>query len=42
MARGRGMQILYIVPSLELVVVQFADTERFNQSEFLGRLLVGK
>jgi CubicO group peptidase (beta-lactamase class C family) len=42
MARGRGMQILYIVPSLELVVVQFADTERFNQSEFLGRLLVSK
>ncbi|MGH7836167.1 MAG: serine hydrolase domain-containing protein [Candidatus Binatia bacterium] len=42
MARGRGMQILYIVPSLELVVVQFAETERFNQSDFLGRLLVGK
>jgi CubicO group peptidase (beta-lactamase class C family) len=42
MARGRGMQILYIVPSLELVVVQLAETERFSQSDFLGRLLVSR
>jgi hypothetical protein len=42
MARGRGMQILYVVPSLELVVVQLAETERFSQSDFLGRLLLSR
>jgi len=41
MAHGRGAQILYIVPSLELVVVQFAETERFKEKDFLQRLLVG-
>jgi CubicO group peptidase (beta-lactamase class C family) len=40
-ARGQGSQLLYIIPSLELVVVQFAETEQFDQSVFLRRLLVG-
>lgn len=40
MAHGRGNQILYIVPSLDLVVVQFAETERFDEESFLQRLLV--
>ncbi len=40
-ARGQGSQMLYIIPSLELVVVQFAETEQFDQSVFLRRLLVG-
>jgi CubicO group peptidase (beta-lactamase class C family) len=40
-ARGQGSQILYIIPSLELVVVQFAETEQFDQTTFLRRLLVG-
>jgi CubicO group peptidase (beta-lactamase class C family) len=40
-AHGLGSQILYIIPSLELVVVQFAETEQFDQASFLRRLLVG-
>jgi CubicO group peptidase (beta-lactamase class C family) len=39
MAHGLGKQILYIVPSLDLVVVQFAETERFMVKDFLQRLL---
>jgi CubicO group peptidase (beta-lactamase class C family) len=41
MAHGQGSQILYIIPSIELVVVQFAETEQFDDSSFLQRLLVG-
>lgn len=41
MARGRGAQILYVLPSLELVVVQFAETEQFDEASFLQWLLVG-
>jgi CubicO group peptidase (beta-lactamase class C family) len=41
-ARGLGTQRLYIIPSLELVVVQFAETEQFDDSSFLQRLLVGR
>jgi hypothetical protein len=41
MAQGRGTQRLYIIPSIELVVVQFAETEQFDDSSFLQRLLVG-
>jgi CubicO group peptidase (beta-lactamase class C family) len=41
MARGRGTQRLYIIPSIEMVVVQFAETEQFDDSSFLQRLLVG-
>jgi CubicO group peptidase (beta-lactamase class C family) len=40
-ARGLGSQRLYIIPSLELVVVQFAETETFDDASFLQRLLVG-
>jgi CubicO group peptidase (beta-lactamase class C family) len=40
MAHGRGNQILYIVPSLELIVVQFAETAGFQESDYLERLLV--
>ena len=40
MAKGLGTQRLYIVPALELVVVQFAETERFEEGNFLRRLLV--
>jgi CubicO group peptidase (beta-lactamase class C family) len=40
-ARGQGSQMLYIIPSLELVVVQFAETEQFDQTSFLRRLLIG-
>src|SRR5207249_4935391 len=29
MAHGQGSQILYIIPSIKLVVVQFAETEQF-------------
>jgi CubicO group peptidase (beta-lactamase class C family) len=40
-ARGQGSQMLYIIPSLDLVVVQFAETEQFDQTSFLRRLLIG-
>ena len=40
MARGRGKQVLYIIPSLELVVVQFAETRGFKEQQFLEELLV--
>lgn len=38
-ARGRGSQHLYIIPSRELIVVQFADTEQFDDGSYLQRLL---
>ena len=41
-ARGRGSQRLYIIPSLELIIVQFAETEIFDDGRFLGRLLVNR
>jgi CubicO group peptidase (beta-lactamase class C family) len=41
MARGRGAQILYVIPSLELVVVQLAETEQFDETILLQRLLAG-
>lgn len=40
MAKGLGTQRLYVVPALDLVVVQFAETERFDEGTFLQRLLV--
>jgi len=42
MAHGQGSQILYIIPSIKLVVVQFAETEQFDDSSFLQRLLVDR
>jgi CubicO group peptidase (beta-lactamase class C family) len=38
-AKGLGAQRLYIIPSLQLVVVQFAETEQFDEASFLHRLL---
>jgi CubicO group peptidase (beta-lactamase class C family) len=38
-ASGQGSQRLYIMPSLGLVVVLFAETEIFDDSTFLRRLL---
>jgi CubicO group peptidase (beta-lactamase class C family) len=40
MAHGLGTQRLYIIPSIELVVVQFAETDTFDEANFLQRLLV--
>jgi CubicO group peptidase (beta-lactamase class C family) len=40
MAHGRGKQVLYIIPSLDLVIVQFAETEQYEMKDFLERLLV--
>jgi len=39
-ARGLGSQRLYIIPSLDLVVVQFAETKTFDEASFLQRLLI--
>jgi CubicO group peptidase (beta-lactamase class C family) len=39
MAKGLGSQRLYIIPSIELVAVQFAETEQFDDASFLRRLL---
>jgi CubicO group peptidase (beta-lactamase class C family) len=41
-ARGLGSQRLYIIPSLELIIVQFAETEIFDDGSFLRRLLVSR
>jgi CubicO group peptidase (beta-lactamase class C family) len=41
MAHGLGQQILYIVPSLDLVVVQFAESARATPVEILKKLLAG-
>jgi CubicO group peptidase (beta-lactamase class C family) len=38
-ARGLGTQRLYIIPSLEFVAVQFAETDQFDETTFLARLL---
>lgn len=39
-ARGQGSQRLYIIPSLELIIVQFAETEILDDATFFRRLLV--
>ena len=41
-ARGLGSQRLYIIPSLELIVVQFAETEIFDDARFMDRLLISR
>lgn len=41
-ASGLGSQRLYIIPSLELMVVQFAETEIFDDASFLRRLLINR
>jgi CubicO group peptidase (beta-lactamase class C family) len=42
MAAGAGQQRLYIVPSLDLVVVRQGESSGFRDSEFLARLLHGR
>jgi len=41
MAAGKGKQKLYIMPSLNLLVVQFADTSKYSEDTFLNLLLKG-
>jgi CubicO group peptidase (beta-lactamase class C family) len=42
MAAGAGNQRLYVIPSLDAVVVRFGDFGEFDDGEFIGRLLLGK
>jgi CubicO group peptidase (beta-lactamase class C family) len=42
MAAGAGQQRLYIIPSLDLVIVRQGENSRFRDSEFLARLLHGR
>lgn len=41
MAAGKGKQKLYIIPSLNLLVVQLADATRYSEDTFLKLLLKG-
>ncbi len=41
-ALGSGHQMLYMIPSLHLVVVRFGDGSRYSDGDFLSRLLTGK
>jgi CubicO group peptidase (beta-lactamase class C family) len=41
-ALGSGHQMLYMIPSLDLVVVRYSDGEQFSDGDFLSRLLTGK
>jgi CubicO group peptidase (beta-lactamase class C family) len=40
-AIGSGHQMLYMIPSRDLVIVRFADGEPFSDGDFLSRLLTG-
>lgn len=42
MAAGAGKQRLYVIPSLDMVVVRQGQTSQFDDRAFLGRLLLGK
>jgi CubicO group peptidase (beta-lactamase class C family) len=42
MAAGAGKQRLYVIPSLDLVVVRQGRQSRFDDREFLERLITGK
>lgn len=42
MAAGAAQQRLYIIPSLEMVIVRQGRLSRFNDAEFLARILDGK
>jgi CubicO group peptidase (beta-lactamase class C family) len=42
MAAGAGNQRLYIIPSLDLVIVRQGNFGRFDDGEFLSRLIFGK
>ena len=41
-AIGSGHQMLYMIPSQDLVIVRFADGEPFSDGDFLSRLLTGR
>jgi CubicO group peptidase (beta-lactamase class C family) len=41
-AMGAGKQRLYVIPSRNMVVVRQAEATKFDDGEFLGRLLYGK
>jgi CubicO group peptidase (beta-lactamase class C family) len=41
-AEGTSYQRLYVIPSLDLVIVRFAFGERFSDGDFLSRLLTGR
>jgi CubicO group peptidase (beta-lactamase class C family) len=41
-AEGSAKQRLYLIPSLDLVVVRFAEGGRFSDGDFLSRLLTGR
>ncbi len=42
MAAGAGNQRLYIIPSLDMVVVRQAQFGKWNDREFLSRLILGR
>jgi CubicO group peptidase (beta-lactamase class C family) len=42
MAAGAAQQRLYIIPSLDMVIVRQGRISRYNDAEFLARLLDGK
>ena len=42
MAAGAGQQRLYIIPSLDMVIVRQGRLSRFRDAEFLARMLDGK
>jgi len=41
-ALGTGHQRLYIIPSMDLVIVRFSEGNRFSDGDFLSRLLTGR
>ena len=41
-AAGAGKQRLYVIPSLDLVIVRQGRQSRFDDTEFLSRLLLGR
>jgi CubicO group peptidase (beta-lactamase class C family) len=41
-ALGSGHQMLYMIPSQDLVIVRFSNGERFSDGDFLSRLLTGR
>ena len=41
-ALGSGHQMLYMIPSQNLVIVRFSNGERFSDGDFLSRLLTGR
>ncbi len=42
MAAGAGNQRLYIIPSKDLVIVRYGNFGKFDDKDFLGRLIFGK